>query len=1703
MKTAVRYLIFSCAFIFFFSPFELNGQCENFTVSISSVPAPPFNLCPGETITLISTVSGGMGPYTFNWSTGDVTPNTIVIPPFIGNVYLDVTDATGCVAYASIHVKASVWTVDILYVGLTYCQGDSMPLYAYPDFPAGTTFLWSTGETTNSIYISTSGTYSLTATAPGSACTTSVTEFIEMFFFPQPDPMIMGPSVLCSGQTATLTAQGSPNDLYNWSTGATTSSITINGPGLYSVIVTNSFGCLGSDTLEVLPGSAAPIISAPSVLCTGQSGTISITNASSYTSFLWSTGATTSSITINTPGTYSVTVTASGGCTGTGSVTVNSGSSNITLSGNVSPVTSCTTQNGAIDVTVTPSGSYTYSWSNGSNTQDINNLSAGTYTITVTDSGGCSSSSSYTVTSNVALPGASAIPTASTCDQNNGSIDLSVTPAGSYTYLWSNGTTTEDLSNILAGTYSVTVTSTASGCTATASITVPNNNITITIAGTTAPITSCTLPNGAIDITPSPSGTYTYAWSNGSTTQDLNNLTAGTYTVTISAGPNCIANSSFTVTNNTITPVPSSTTTAATCGQSNGAVDLTVNPAGTYSYLWSNGMTTEDLPAIISGTYSVTVTSADGCTAILNSTVQEISVPLAITGITTPNTLCISQNGAIDISVNPPGTYIYSWSNGMTTEDLNSIPAGVYSVSATLGLTCMASSSFIVDNNLPVINLTGTNTPNTSCDLPNGTIDLSVTTAGSYNYDWSNGATTEDLQDLTGGTYSVTVTGGNGCTATSTFDIINTASNFSVTESILPNTLCTSANGSIDLTPTPSGSYSFQWSNGATTEDLQNLPSGNYGVTVSDINNCSVVETYFVDELLSLPQISGLASPSTCGNNNGAIDINVTPLNGNIFLWSNGSSTEDQTNLASGTYTVTVTSMNGCTSSESFIVNNQGSIISMTALIKPNNSCINPNGSIDMTVSPAGSYSFVWSNGSTTEDLQNISAGLYVVTVTDIFNCAAQDTFILTSTTTPPLLSAIIIPTTCGANNGAIDLNVNPLFNNIFLWSTGAILEDLQNILPGSYSVTVTDSNGCQALDTFSVPNINNNFSISGLPLPNTSCSSPNGSIDLTVSPAGTYTYLWSNGSASEDLLNISAGIYFVTVTDITSCLSTASFTVMDNTTPITVSEFITPSSCNINNGAIDITPNLFNGNTFLWSNGATTEDLQNLNAGNFTVTITNANGCTFIDTIIVPAIGSSISLSALVAANSNCTAPNGAIDLSVSPPGSYTFQWSTGNFTEDLNSLLPGTYNVTVSDVNGCTSTASYQIFNQVIQPVILENISPTTCGNSNGQIDLTISPPGVYAFIWSNGNTNEDLQNIQSGIYTVTVMAINGCTANASFVVTDTMSSFTTTATLIHQTSCTGANGSIDVTVTPAGNYSFIWSNGAATEDLQFLPPGIYSVTVLDGLNCSNVSSFTIENNMLDLEVEESITPVLCGEANGSIDLIVTPSNGNTFTWSNGITQEDLQNILPGLYSVTITAQNGCTWSSSFSVPGSEAIIPVISVDLGSTLSDSITITLEINIEPGVIDTVMWFPESLFNCNQGFCLQQTIMRPLQPADIRVIVIDTNGCSGEAVLRLDIGIDPKVYIPNVFSPNQDGVNDWFTVYGNKEVKAIIEMQIFDRWGNNVFINYNFPPNVENYGWDGSFRNKDMNPAVFAYWAQVRFTDGSEGFYKGDVTLVR
>jgi gliding motility-associated-like protein len=1587
-----------------------------------------------------------------------------------------------------------------------FCDLDSLYLTANPlNGTAPFTFLWETGETTQTISIPLAFADYLVTITDADGCSIVINCHIKPF-----------PQVLyypfnqngCGGDTVTLFLEwfrdSIPGATYLWSTGETTPTIQIWDDITWSVTVTDpNTGCefiIPPSFFDFHP-TGFPEIVGPSVLCDGQTATLSV-NGGPFGIIYWLPGGVYApTYDITGPGTYivwgsSVEVNY---CWHQDTLVIEPGDINPPILTGPPPI--CNGQTGTINIT--NSSEYeTFLWSGGETTASITVTQGGTYTVTVTNEDGCTSTGEYVVEEGPG-PTVSLIPFAATCGENNGSIDLSTSPPGSYTFDWSNGSTTEDLNAITGGLYEVTVTS-SNGCTAMASTTVPDNTVAINISETITPNTSCITYNGAIDLSITPNGTYTYLWTNGAVTQDLNNLMPGTYSVTVTMGVNCIASEEYVVPNASNEPVFTNTIIPATCGENNGSIDLQVNSGvPPFTFIWSNGASQENINNVPGGVYSVTVTGSDGCSSTSEIEIPDNPVDIALNGIVSPNTSCNGENGAIDLEPSPIGVYTFAWSNGSTSEDLINIPAGSYTVTVTLGLSCTESETYTVPENTTSITISGNTTPNTSCDQPNGTIDITIIPSDTFSYIWSNGQITEDLQQLTGGTYIITVTGSDGCTATQLFEVLNTSSGYILNGIVFPNTSCGQPNGSIDITITPAGTYNFVWSTGATTEDLQNLNQGSYTLTVTDLNNCSLISVFSLSDTLSYPQITSLTQPAVCGGTNGSIDITVSPPNNNSYVWSNGSTSEDLFNLAAGSYVVEVTGMNNCISSDTITVENQNSNFVLSGLIQENTSCLNPNGGIDLTVSPSGVYSFLWSTGNTSEDLANVAPGTYIVSVTDSLNCSSTGTFLVDDSTTTGVISAIISPANCGLNNGMIDVTILPFNNNTYVWSNGATSEDLMNILPGEYSITVTDGNGCQVLDTFTVTNTNSNFSIASIVVDNSSCSAPNGSIDLTLTPSGVYTFTWSNGSALEDLVGVGPGIYSVTITDNSLCASTFNFVIGTSPPQINIISIITPETCGASNGSIELNVFPANGSTFQWSTGQMTEDIANLTAGTYTVTVIDGSGCSITDTFIIINIGSNANLAAMVTNDTSCILPSGTIDLMVTPSGIYDFMWSTGSITEDLSNLQSGIYTVTVSDVNGCTSSGIFTITSETITPEIQGLIKSTGCGGSNGQIDISINPPGSYFFTWSNGEIVEDINDISSGSYTVTVTNDAGCSAYATFIVSDSSASFIVSGLVSNITSCTLSNGSIDINIYPAGIYTFLWSNGSTTEDLQSLAAGVYILTVTDGSYCTSTSTYTLAEEHTDPVVNENIIPAMCGEETGFIELSVTPSSGNFYQWSNGTSSEDLENVPPGLYSITITGQNGCSWSNNYIVPGSAKMVLALEADIINQGDDSITIRASVNIPFEGLDTLIWLPEDLFNCQWNFCLEQTILNPQQQTEIIVIAIDSNGCMAQSRLFIDNATDPQVFIPNVFSPNTDGINDYFTIYGNKDVEEIIELRIFDRWGNFVFVNDHFPPNQENYGWDGVFRNHTMNPAVYAYWALVRFTDGSEQFYKGDVTLVR
>ena len=568
--------------------------------------------------------------------------------------------------------------------------------------------------------VNTSGSYIIQSTDPNDATCFDRDTIVVLIH--NPKPVITGSLTICNGSSTTLDA-GTGYDLYSWSTTETTQTINVNTAGTYSVTVTES-GCTGDTSVTVnVASNLSPVITGNLNFCAGNSTTLDA--GSGYTSYTWSTTATSQTINVNTAGTYSVTVTDAGGCSGDTSVTVvENPNPNVTINGST---TFCTGSSTTLDA---GSGFNSYTWNTGDATQTITISTAGTYIVTVTDVNGCQEDDTLTVTQSNSL---SPIITGNTvfCTGNSTTLDAG---SGYTSYTWSTTATSQTINVNTAGTYSVTVTD-AGGCSGDTSVTVTESAPpTVNITGNTL-ICSGTPTN--LD---AGSGYASYSWSEGTTTQIATVNSGGTYSVTIIDNNGCTASSSITVTEDSIqTPTISGPT--AICEGNQATLDA---GSGYNTYLWSNGDNTQSITVTAAGTYSITVSNSSGCTANTSITLN-ISPAINLTTSST-GTSCFGYNDGTANVVASGGTspFTFLWSTGDTTQSITNVYASYYQITVTDAAGCSESTSVLVNQPNKVV--VGANTSQTICIGDTAHITAAATGGTSpYTYFWNTGQSNNQI----------------------------------------------------------------------------------------------------------------------------------------------------------------------------------------------------------------------------------------------------------------------------------------------------------------------------------------------------------------------------------------------------------------------------------------------------------------------------------------------------------------------------------------------------------------------------------------------------------------------------------------------------------------------------------------------------------------------------------------------------------------------------------------------------------------------------------------------------------------------------------------------------------------------------------------------------------------------------------------------
>lgn len=632
----------------------------------------------------------------------------ITITPTSGNVYP--TFAGPCSTTAVATITASGPT--------TFCSGGSVTLSANN----GTSYLWSTGANTQSINVTTAGNYTVTVTsAGGTAVSTPTTVVVNAR--PANNITYSGSLSICTGTTKTLTSSAT-SATYLWSNGATTQSITTSTAGTYTVTATSTAGCStvsSAVTLSTVAVTQAAITpSGSTTICSGGSLTLQANAGSSY---LWSNGATTQGITVNSAGNYNVRVTYSTGCSSTSAnTTVSVGSAptpTITAGG---PTTFCTGGN----VTLTASTGTAYLWSNGATTQSITATTGGNYTVRVSQSGGCSATSLATSVTVGSAPTPTITPGGATTFCQGGSVSL--TASSGTAYLWSNGATTQTITVTTGGNYTVRV-SQSGGCSATSlarSVTVnPVTIPTITASGST------TICSGSTVTLTATTGTA-YLWSNGATTKSITVSTGGNYTVRVTQSNGCSATSLATSVTAGSAPTPTISASGPTTFCTGGSVTLTASN-GT-AYLWSNGATSKSITVTTSGNYNVRVTQSGGCSATSSNTSVSVGSGSAPTPtITAGGATTFCNGGSVQLTASSGTGYL--WSNGATTQAISATTTGNYTVRVTQSNGCSAQSSATT----VTVNPTATFTVTPSGPLSfcaGGNVRFNVTNSNAGTYVW-------------------------------------------------------------------------------------------------------------------------------------------------------------------------------------------------------------------------------------------------------------------------------------------------------------------------------------------------------------------------------------------------------------------------------------------------------------------------------------------------------------------------------------------------------------------------------------------------------------------------------------------------------------------------------------------------------------------------------------------------------------------------------------------------------------------------------------------------------------------------------------------------------------------------------------------------------------------------------------------------------
>ena len=1686
------------------------------TAGINNTTAGGTNVitCTQQQITVTAT-----GGTSYAWSNSvNVADNTFATN---GTYTVTVTDANGCMATEDffVDIDNAIPNVSISNNPNTNeltCDVDHIELTASTT-TLGATLSWTepTVTTTNPLTVTAPDVYVATVTAENGCTATASVEITSDSNTPTVSITTPSTTTLnCTTTSITLNATGTGTMTWSPSNVATLDNYPANGD--YTVTARLDNGCTTEATIHLEKDVDLPDVSIspdnPTLSCAEQN--ITLTASGTGISYAWYQGPHEASYTVHEPATYTVTATAANGCTASTSMPV--GIDNDIPNVQITPTTgviTCANPTIELVATTTTLGA-TLSW----DSQEVS--SANTYTVLATAPNGCTASASSVISSDGNLPQVSidAPRTVLMCNslgEPNDEITLTGSSNVSVTFEWNNEAGTRPGIGVTysvtePGVYYVSATSTENGCVATEQIEILQDistpNVEIGNNSNTTVLT-CNVPSISVSLIDDTDADI-YQWSGGENLTGTGNAftEAAIYYVTATAPNGCTSVDQIEITSDFATPTVSITnntgTTVLTCDVS--AINVTaVGSNRVIYYSWSGGSYTNQAPNELTtiGTYVVTATADNGCTATADIEITE-TMGRPHVEINAPNTDITCSQSYLTLTATGDAVS-YAWSGGLDPNQAVNIveSTGVYTVTATASNGCTAVTSVTITENLTPPTVSIRNESGFNQIDCNATSVHATATGTGVSYQWTGGHIGAEIDLTAAGTYYVTATGVNGCQNTAYVVITEdfTVPQASITPSY-PALDC--AHRTVDLTANIVGGGTYLWDNGDFSQSITISQSGIYTVTVQGINGCENEVSIEILDNFTPPdaRIDNITGEDvlTCNLDS----IHIIAQGGYSFAWSNAfwGGGPEQYITSPGYYSVVVTARNGCTASAQIYIDSNMEPPTLYDFDTPNGLELNCAESRVSVTAVGNAQSYMWSGGTSPASQTNtfVTAGEYYLTATGFNGCIETTSITITDNHATPQVTinnglGDIYTLDCNNPRIPITLIVSGADGPYeYAWSSNYTGSDDHGDLTagGQYIVTVTSANHCESTasitlqENFDAPVVN----VVSAPGRELNCVVT--SIDLTANGV-VQSYLWSNNATTATTTVYAADTYVVTVTGANGCEGTASITITQ--APEFVPQ-VTVGTVSCYGGSTTASVTAVGGNPPYfceWSDGQTGMTAHNLVAGGYSVTVSDNGGCSAVlpcavvqPTELVPTIN---------VRDINCGVSQGALTAAIiggtMPYQSYV--WSNGVSDMTNENLGVGTYGLTVIDANGCMASAEAQISMQGMLSVNASVTQPISCSGFNDGSVAAVCPnaaqPAVYS--WSTGNVSPELYNLFAGVYMVTVTDAWGCTGQAgvNLVAPQEMDvQVYSEAPLCHGS----RDGSIVVSAFGGmAPYEYFWSNSTNENEISGIGMGTYSVTISDAAGCSVARTITLDAPEA-INVDITVSEIKCnGDKNGRIEVA---AEGGVLPYRymiEGLVEQStvsvFNNLSAGYYMLHVIDNNNCDVTEPVLVSQPDAIEMNI-VPEDPFCRNSRTGKIMVNVVGGV-------EPYLYNLNNSRS-EVSYMQNIPAGEYAVSVVDGNQCKSAeiTVILTDVDID-CLRIPNVFTPNGDGVNDTWEIV-NIEMFPAAEVRIFNRWGQQLFSSKGYAE-----PWDGSYRGHFVPAGTYMYVIDL-FND--EEPYKGAVTIV-